>query len=46
MALLYLRQIGLAKLATEGEALSTEDEDSIVARKLQGNRMIAESYGL
>jgi predicted phage terminase large subunit-like protein len=46
MALLYLRQIGLAKLATEGEALSTEDEDTIVARKLQGNRVIAESYGL
>jgi phage terminase large subunit-like protein len=46
MALLYLRQVGLAKLASEGEAWAEEDEDMIVARKLKGERAIAESYGL
>jgi len=47
MALLYLRQIGLAKLATEGRiATDDEDETMIVARKLKQDRLIAESYGL
>lgn len=46
MALLYLRQIGLAKLASERDAALPEDDDQIVARKLKEERVIAESYGL
>jgi predicted phage terminase large subunit-like protein len=45
MALLYLRKVGLAKLATEGDPVMEED-DLAFARRLQQDRSIAESYGL
>jgi predicted phage terminase large subunit-like protein len=45
-ALLYLRQVGMARLISEGTPYAEEDENEIVARKLKGERVIAESYGL
>ena len=46
MALLYLRRVGLAKLAAEGDPFSAEDADLEFSKRLQPDRKIAESYGL
>lgn len=45
MALLYLRQVGMARLASEREVAPIEDQLAL-AQRLRGERAVAESYGI